>query len=124
MTVEGALPARRQRRLESHLAECAGCLDYLEQIQATIKTLSCLGADDIPEGVLRRLCGAFVGTGTGTGGTGAGGVGTGADEDSSSNSGPDSDQDSGLGSDSGSGSSSNLGSSLNSGRPPVAKGGQ
>jgi hypothetical protein len=131
--LEGALPARRERRLESHLAECAGCLVYLEQIQATIKTLGCLGTDDIPEGVLRRLCGIFVGAGAeagagvgvGTGaeagaGAGEGGAGTDVGADSGSDSGPDSDQDSGSGSDSG----SNPGLSLNSGRPPVAKGGQ
>jgi Putative zinc-finger len=97
--LEEALSARRRRRLESHLAGCAGCLGYLEQVQATIKALGHLGTDGVPERVLRELCGAFLGAGAGAGA----GV----------------KPDSGAGAE----SSADSGSDSNSGRPPVAKGG-
>ncbi|MFF5205613.1 anti-sigma factor family protein [Streptosporangium sp. NPDC000396] len=61
--LEGALPAGRRRRFEEHMARCAECPVHVEQIRATIKVLGHIRADDIPELVLRRLCGAFLGSG-------------------------------------------------------------
>ncbi|MFD8556529.1 anti-sigma factor family protein [Streptosporangium canum] len=61
--LEGALSAERRRRFEAHLAGCAECSVHLEQMRATIRALGCLGADGIPDRVLRRLCGAFLGSG-------------------------------------------------------------
>ncbi|WP_433259123.1 anti-sigma factor family protein [Streptosporangium sp. CA-135522] len=61
--LDGALSAGRRRRVESHLAGCAGCSVRLEQIRVTVEVLGCLGTGDIPERVLRRLCGTFFGSG-------------------------------------------------------------
>nr|WP_245878670.1 zf-HC2 domain-containing protein [Streptosporangium subroseum] len=118
--LEEALPARRRRRFESHLAGCAGCLGYLEQVRATIKALGHLGTDGVPERVLRELCGAFLGAGAGAGAAGAGaGVDAGADPGSGAGAEPGTDSGSGAGAESGADSCSGP----DSGRPPVAEGG-
>jgi hypothetical protein len=111
--LEEALSARRRRRFESHLAGCAGCLGYLEQVRATIKALGHLGTDGVPERVLRELCGAFLSAGAGAG------VDAGADP--SSGAGAESGTDSGSGAGAESGADSRSGP--DSGRPPVAEGG-
>jgi hypothetical protein len=123
--LEEALPARRRRRVESHLAGCAGCLGYLEQVRATIKALGHLGTDGVPERVLRELCGAFLGAGAGAG------AGSGADAGADPGVEPGTDSGSGAGAESGVDSGSGAGaesgvdsrSGPNSGRPPVAEGG-
>ncbi|MEV6861730.1 zf-HC2 domain-containing protein [Streptosporangium subroseum] len=128
--LEEALPARRRRRFESHLAGCAGCLGHLEQVRATIKALGHLGTDGVPERVLRELCGAFLGAGAaGAAGAGAGagvdaagagaGVDAGADPGSGAGAEPGTDSGSGAGAESGADSRSGP----DSGRPPVAEGG-
>jgi hypothetical protein len=114
--LEEALPARRRRRFESHLAGCAGCLGYLEQVRATIKALGHLGSDDVPERVLRELCGAFLGAGAGAAGAGVG-------ADAGADPGVEPGTDSGSGSGAGAESGADSRSGPDSGRPPVAEGG-
>jgi hypothetical protein len=113
--LEEALSARRRRRFESHLAGCAGCLGYLEQVRATIEALGHLGTDGVPERVLRELCGAFLSAGAGAG------AGVDAGADPSSGAGAESGTDSGSGAGAESGADSRSGP--DSGRPPVAEGG-
>ncbi|GHH72363.1 hypothetical protein GCM10017673_27320 [Streptosporangium violaceochromogenes] len=62
--LDGALPAGRRRRVEGHLARCAGCSVHLEQIRAVIEVLGGLAGGDIPRGTLGGLCAAFLGSGT------------------------------------------------------------
>ncbi|WP_442811449.1 anti-sigma factor family protein [Streptosporangium sp. NBC_01756] len=62
--LEGELPAGRRRSLEGHLASCAECAVHLEQIRVTVRVLGCLGTGVVPDRVLSRLCGAFLGSGT------------------------------------------------------------
>ncbi|MFI9430638.1 MULTISPECIES: zf-HC2 domain-containing protein [Streptosporangium] len=63
--LDGALPAGRRRRMEAHLAGCAGCSVHLEQIRAMVEALGCLRGDGVTGGVLRRLRVAFSGPGPG-----------------------------------------------------------
>jgi anti-sigma factor RsiW len=46
--LEGALPAAEQRRLETHLATCPGCTEYLEQMRAVAGSLGGLREESIP----------------------------------------------------------------------------
>jgi anti-sigma factor RsiW len=56
--LEGALPEAERARFEAHLAHCAGCETYLEQVRATIALVGATrGLDEPPE--LSRLLGAF-----------------------------------------------------------------
>jgi anti-sigma factor RsiW len=57
--IEGALPAHHRRRFEQHLAECAYCVNYLEQMRATIDTLGELREESIPPGAREELLEAF-----------------------------------------------------------------
>lgn len=65
--LDGALSTERRRCFEGHLTECAECLVYLGQIEAMIEALGRLRADDIPEWVLKRLCGSFLRSGKSSG---------------------------------------------------------
>ncbi len=49
--LEQALPARERARFEAHLATCAGCHAYVEQMRRTVATLGRL-----PEGALAPDC--------------------------------------------------------------------
>jgi anti-sigma factor RsiW len=57
--LEGALPARKRRLLEQHLAGCDGCDAYLEQMRRTIETTGRLREEDIPAELEERLRLAF-----------------------------------------------------------------
>jgi len=57
--LEDALLARERARVEEHLANCADCVAYLEQMRATIGVLGGLREEDVPTGVLRQLMAAF-----------------------------------------------------------------
>jgi len=48
--LEGTLPAADRARFEAHLAGCAGCRNYLEQMRRTIATLGKLTEETIPAG--------------------------------------------------------------------------
>ena len=45
--VEGALPQAVVDRIERHLRKCSGCMEYLEQMRATIAAVGRLGDDDL-----------------------------------------------------------------------------
>jgi len=57
--LEGAMPARKRRLLEQHLAGCDGCDAYLEQMRRTIETTGRLREEDIPAELEERLRLAF-----------------------------------------------------------------
>ena len=46
---EGALQARTMSRVEEHLVMCDWCVNYVEQMQATIASLRELGGERSPE---------------------------------------------------------------------------
>jgi anti-sigma factor RsiW len=57
--LEGALPVPQRIVVERHLAFCRPCIDYLEQMQATIRATGALHEEDLPEPVLESLVEAF-----------------------------------------------------------------
>jgi anti-sigma factor RsiW len=56
---ERALPAAEARRFEAHLADCDGCVAYLEQMRQTIALLGRLREDDLPPAARERLLVVF-----------------------------------------------------------------
>lgn len=59
--LEAALPAAEQARFEAHLAECPGCVTFLEQIRQTAAALGHLAPQPIPADALDQLLDAFRG---------------------------------------------------------------
>jgi anti-sigma factor RsiW len=57
--LEGALPTERRLIVERHLAFCLPCVDYLEQMRATVRATGALREDDVPEPVMESLLDAF-----------------------------------------------------------------
>jgi anti-sigma factor RsiW len=57
--LEGALPAAEKARFEEHLAECANCERYLEQMRETIRLTGTLEPDDLSSEVEDTLLHAF-----------------------------------------------------------------
>jgi anti-sigma factor RsiW len=55
----GALTPADEARVEAHLAGCAGCSIYLEQLSATIELTGRLRPDDVPEDAAKALLAAF-----------------------------------------------------------------
>lgn len=53
--LEGALSPRDRDRLESHLAACPHCTEYLAQLRATIDALGRVEPDDLPDEALDEL---------------------------------------------------------------------
>ncbi len=53
--LEGALPSRERERLESHLAGCPHCSEYLAQIRATVAAAGHVEPDDLPDDALDEL---------------------------------------------------------------------
>jgi anti-sigma factor RsiW len=47
--LDGALAASERDRLESHLAECPHCSEYLAQLRVTIDALGRVEVDDLPD---------------------------------------------------------------------------
>ena len=47
--LEGALAPRDRDRLESHLADCPHCSEYLAQLRITIDALGRVEPDDLPD---------------------------------------------------------------------------
>jgi anti-sigma factor RsiW len=57
--LEGTLPADQRLVVERHLAFCSPCIDYLDQMRATIRTTGALREEDVPEQVMEPLLDAF-----------------------------------------------------------------
>jgi anti-sigma factor RsiW len=57
--LEGTLSAEQRLVVERHLAFCHPCVDYLEQMQATIRAAGALREEDVPEPVMESLVDAF-----------------------------------------------------------------
>ena len=57
--LEGALPVDERLVVERHLAFCAPCADYLEQMRAVVRVAGQLEEKDVPEPVLDSLVDAF-----------------------------------------------------------------
>ena len=53
--LEGALPVAERHRFEAHLAHCAACTAYLDQMRATIDVLGRLDAAVLPSAVRDEL---------------------------------------------------------------------
>jgi len=57
--LEGTLPAHERARFEAHLAICAGCRNYLDQMRRTIQMVGALKEEAIPDDAKERLLCAF-----------------------------------------------------------------
>ena len=57
--LEDALSTRERRGLERHLARCAGCAGYLEQVRAVIAATGAVGPDDLEPATLQGLVELF-----------------------------------------------------------------
>jgi predicted anti-sigma-YlaC factor YlaD len=55
----GAMAATERARVERHLAECEGCLNYLEQLRTTIRLTGRLTEQAVPPEAMAALLGAF-----------------------------------------------------------------
>jgi predicted anti-sigma-YlaC factor YlaD len=55
----GALPDDDGARFESHLGECSGCRNYLEQMRETIRLTGMLSEESIPAQGREELLRAF-----------------------------------------------------------------
>jgi len=59
--LEGTLSAQERTRFEDHLAICAGCRNYLDQMRRTIQMVGALTEEVIPDDAKERLLRAFRG---------------------------------------------------------------
>jgi len=50
--IDGVLDERDRTRLDSHLADCANCTEYLAQLRATIDALGHAEPDDLTDDAL------------------------------------------------------------------------
>jgi anti-sigma factor RsiW len=57
--LEDALPPEERLRVELHLATCAGCLAYVDQMRATVRVLGTLGEEPLEPEICEQLVGAF-----------------------------------------------------------------
>jgi anti-sigma factor RsiW len=57
--LEDTLPVPERRRVEAHLAVCAGCTNYLEQMRETIRLTGMLTEEQIPDEQKTALLEAF-----------------------------------------------------------------
>jgi anti-sigma factor RsiW len=57
--MEGALEPASQAELELHIAACAGCIAYVEQLRATLMALAGLEDPPLAEDVRLRLLTTF-----------------------------------------------------------------
>jgi predicted anti-sigma-YlaC factor YlaD len=57
--LEGALDEDRRASVETHLAECEGCTNYLEQIRTTIRVSGRLHEEQIPPEACEPLLRVF-----------------------------------------------------------------
>ena len=59
--IEGTMSPEDRGRFEAHLDECDYCVNYLEQMRVTIRTLGRLREDSIPGAARDQLLAAFRG---------------------------------------------------------------
>ncbi len=57
--LDGRLAPRQRARVTAHLAACAECAAYVEQVRATIAALRRLRADDMPVAIRARIVAAL-----------------------------------------------------------------
>jgi predicted anti-sigma-YlaC factor YlaD len=57
--LEGALAATERALFEEHLADCDGCVAYLDQMRTTIELTGRLREDDLPPDLQAELVAAF-----------------------------------------------------------------
>jgi len=57
--LEGDLPTEQRLIVERHLAFCAPCVDYLDQMRATVRATGALHEEDVPKPVMDTLLEAF-----------------------------------------------------------------
>ena len=57
--LEGALTVQQRLVVERHLAFCAPCVDYLDQMRTVIAVTGKLREEDVPEPVMESLLDAF-----------------------------------------------------------------
>jgi anti-sigma factor RsiW len=57
--LEGALSVEQRLVVERHLAFCAPCVDYLDQMRAVIRASGGLKEEDVPAPVMDSLLDAF-----------------------------------------------------------------
>ena len=57
--LEGRLAPVDRERFETHLIQCPGCRDYLDQMRQTISLVGILSEDNLPPAARDRLLEAF-----------------------------------------------------------------
>ena len=57
--LEGTLPPAERARFEEHVAVCASCRHYLEQMHQTVRTVGRLSVDSIAPEAKQNLLKAF-----------------------------------------------------------------
>jgi anti-sigma factor RsiW len=57
--LDGSLDSQTRARFDSHLSECDGCENYLQQLRATVRTVGKIGNDELDPGFRNRLLDAF-----------------------------------------------------------------
>jgi predicted anti-sigma-YlaC factor YlaD len=60
--LEGALPSERREGFELHLSYCDGCVNYFDQVRATIRLSRELGGAALPESLQADLLRLFGGS--------------------------------------------------------------
>jgi anti-sigma factor RsiW len=58
--LESALPPDEVLAVEAHLAECAGCERYMDQVRATVRALGSVPVDVLPDEAVAALVAAFA----------------------------------------------------------------
>jgi anti-sigma factor RsiW len=59
--LEGRLPDEDRVRFEEHVAACPGCVEYVEQMRATVRALGRLPEESVPDALRDELLAAFRG---------------------------------------------------------------
>jgi anti-sigma factor RsiW len=57
--LDGALDADTKARFESHLGDCDGCENYLQQFRETVQTVGKIRGDELDPAFRSRLLTAF-----------------------------------------------------------------
>ena len=57
--LDGSLDAETRARFDTHLVECDGCENYLQQFRATVDTVGKINQDTIDPAFRDRLLNAF-----------------------------------------------------------------
>jgi anti-sigma factor RsiW len=57
--LDGALDADTKARFESHLGDCDGCDNYLQQFRETVQTVGKIRGDELDPAFRSRLLDAF-----------------------------------------------------------------